>query len=116
VGHNQLVGTEKSVALSVCQSASKWKATALTKTSVLSLLGPLNGERYGMLNECSDKEGTHKLLNFRKKLPENQLLSRTNQKKKKHVLSTTVQILDVITSFNLNCYPGMMYRRKKIMK
>jgi hypothetical protein len=28
--------------------------------------------------------------------------------KKKHVLSTTVQILDVITSFNLNCYPVMM--------
>jgi hypothetical protein len=28
--------------------------------------------------------------------------------KKKYVLSTTVQILDVITSFNLNCYPVMM--------
>jgi hypothetical protein len=36
--------------------------------------------------------------------------------KKKKVLSTTVQILDVITSFNLNCYPVMMYRRKKIIK
>jgi hypothetical protein len=30
------------------------------------------------------------------------------ENKKKHVLSTTVQILDVITSFNLNCYPVMM--------
>jgi hypothetical protein len=35
---------------------------------------------------------------------------------KKHVLSTTVQILDVITSFNLNPYTLMMDRRKKIMK
>jgi hypothetical protein len=33
------------------------------------------------------------------------------KKKKKHVLSTTVQILDVITSF-----PVMMYRRKKMIK
>jgi hypothetical protein len=58
---------EKTVALSVCQSASKWKATALAKTSVLPLLGPLNGERCGMLNVCSDKEVKHQLPNFRKK-------------------------------------------------
>jgi hypothetical protein len=83
VGDNQLVGTEKTVALSVCHSASKRRATALTKTSVLPFLGPLNGERYGMLNVCSDKEGIHKLLNMREKLPENQLLSRTNQNLKK---------------------------------
>lgn len=82
MGDNQLVGTEKTVGLSVRQSASKWKATALTKTSVLPVLGPLNGERYGMLNVCSNKEGKRKLLNFRKKLPENQLLSRTNHNKK----------------------------------
>jgi len=83
VGDNQLVRTEETVALSVCHSASKWKATALTKTSVLPLLGPLNGERYGMLNVCSGKEGTDKLLNLRETLPENQLLSRTTQNRKK---------------------------------
>jgi hypothetical protein len=27
------------------------------------------------------------------------------EKKLKHVLSTIVQMLDVITSFNCNCYP-----------
>jgi hypothetical protein len=27
---------------------------------------------------------------------------------RKYVLSTTVQILDVMTSFNVNCYPVMM--------
>jgi len=82
VGDNQLLGTKKTVALSVRHSASKRKATVLTKTSVLPLLGPLNGVRYGMLNVCSDKEGTHKQLNLRKTLPENQLLSRTQNKKK----------------------------------
>jgi hypothetical protein len=31
-----------------------------------------------------------------------------NQQKRKHVLSTIVQMLDVITSFNFNCYSPMM--------
>jgi hypothetical protein len=30
------------------------------------------------------------------------------KKKHKHVLSTIVQMLDVITSFNFNCYSPMM--------
>jgi hypothetical protein len=30
------------------------------------------------------------------------------KKRRKHVLSTIVQMLDVITSFNFNCYSSMM--------
>jgi hypothetical protein len=41
-------------------------------------------------------------------------LENASVEKTKHVLSTTVQILDVLTSCNVTRYPVTMDRRKKL--
>jgi hypothetical protein len=43
-----------------------------------------------------------------------QIYTNIRNKKRKNILSTTVQMLDVITSFNFNCYSTMMDWRNEI--
>jgi hypothetical protein len=93
----------------LCSMVCVWWAACLTVVSFIDW-------HVYWFYDCLPKKLSNKESNRRGKQFNHMSNLLKDKKKKKHVLSTTVQILDVITSFNSNCYPVMVYRRKKIMK